>query len=135
VAGNFIDTNVLVYLASADPDKAARAEEVLARGGTISVQVLNELANVARRKMLLSWAETHELLDTLRRLVAVVPVTVETHELGLHVAERFGLSVYDAMIVAAAAVTGSDVLWTEDLQHGAVLEGVRVSNPFLPPQP
>jgi predicted nucleic acid-binding protein len=135
VAGNFIDTNVLVYLASADADKAARAEEVVARGGTISVQVLNELANVARRKMLLSWDETNEFLATVRRLVAVVPLTVEMHERGLHVAERFGLSVYDAMIVAAAAVAGSDVLWTEDLQHGAVLEGVRVSNPFLGPSP
>lgn len=135
VPGNFIDTNVLVYLASADPDKATRAEEVVARGGTISVQVLNELANVARRKMLLSWDETNDLLATLRRLVAVVPVTIETHERGLRVAERFGISVYDAMIVAAAAIAGSDVLWTEDLQDGAVFEGVRVSNPFLPAQP
>jgi predicted nucleic acid-binding protein len=135
VAGNFIDTNVLVYLASADPDKATRAEEVVAGGGTISVQVLNELANVARRKMLLSWDETNELLATLRRLVAVVSLTLDTHERGLDVAERFGLSVYDAMIVAAAAIAGSDVLWTEDLQHGAVLEGVRISNPFLPAQP
>lgn len=80
VAGNFIDTNVLVHLASADPDKAARAEEVVARGGTVSVQGLNELANVARRKRRLSWAETNALLATLRRLVAVVPVAVETHE-------------------------------------------------------
>jgi predicted nucleic acid-binding protein len=135
VAGNFIDTNVLVYLASADPRKAARAEEIVARGGTINVQILNELANVARRKMLLSWEETNELLATLRRLLTVVPVTVDTHERGLRVAERFGLSIYDAMIVAAAASAGSDVLWTEDLQHGAVLDGVRVSNPFLPPQP
>ena len=135
MAGNFIDTNVLVYLASADPGKAARAEEVVARGGAVSVQVLNELANVARRKMLLSWDETNEFLATVRRLVAVVPLTVETHERGLQVAERYGLSIYDAMIVAAAAVAGSDVLWTEDLQHGAVLEGVRVSNPFLTPRP
>lgn len=135
VAGNFIDTNVLVYLASADPDKATRAEEVAARGGTISVQVLDELANVARRKMLLSWEETNALLATLRRLVTVVPITVETHERGLQVAERFGISVYDAMIVAAAAIAGSDVLWTEDLQDGAVLEGARVSSPFLPAQP
>jgi predicted nucleic acid-binding protein len=66
VASNFIDTNVLLNLASADPDKAARAEEIVAGGGTISVQALNELANVARRKMLLSWDETNELLATLR---------------------------------------------------------------------
>jgi len=126
---------VLVYLASANADKAVRAEEIVARGGTISVQVLNELAHVARRKMLMSWDDTNKLLATSRRLVAVVPVTVEPHERGLHVAERFGLSVYDVMIVAAAALASSDVLWTEDLQHGAVFEGVRVSNPFLLPQP
>jgi predicted nucleic acid-binding protein len=135
VAGNFIDTNVLVYLASADLEKATRAEEVVAGGGTISVQVLNELANVARLEMLLSWDETNELLATIRRLVAVVPVTVETHERGLHVADRFGISVYDAMIVAAAGIAGSDVLWTEDLQHGAVLDGVSVSNPFRRARP
>lgn len=134
MAGSFIDTNVLVYLASADADKAARAEEIVARGGTVSVQVLDELANVARRQMLLSWDETKELLATLRRLVAVVPVTVETHERGLHVAERHEISVDDAMIVAAAAIAGSDVLLTEDLQDGAVLDGVRISNPFLPAQ-
>lgn len=84
---------------------------------------------------MLSWDETNELLATLRRLVAVVPVTVETHERGLHVAERFRISVYDPMIVAAAAIAGSDILWTEDQQDGAVLDGVRVSNPFLPAQP
>jgi predicted nucleic acid-binding protein len=46
------------------------------------------------------------------------------------VAERFGVSVYDGMIVAA----GADIPWTEDLQHGALLEGVRITNPFLPAQ-
>ncbi|HKO92513.1 MAG TPA: PIN domain-containing protein [Polyangiaceae bacterium] len=114
---------------------AAATPHPRSHGGTVSVQGLSGLANVARRKMLLSWDETNELLATLRRLVAVVPVTVETQERGLPVAERFGLSVHDAMIVAAAAIAGSDILWTEDLQHGAVLEGVRVSNPFLLPQP
>jgi predicted nucleic acid-binding protein len=57
--GNFFDTNVLVYLASGDVAKADRAEATLAKGGSISVQVLNELANVARRKMQMSWDETH----------------------------------------------------------------------------
>jgi predicted nucleic acid-binding protein len=51
------------------------------------------------------------------------------------VAERFKISVYDAVIVAAAAIAGSNVLWTEDLQDGAVLDGVRVSNPFVPTKP
>ena len=58
MAGSFIDTNVLVYTAASDPVKADRAEAVIGQGGAISVQVLNELANVARRKMKMSWQDT-----------------------------------------------------------------------------
>lgn len=77
MAGNFFDTNILVYLASGDPEKANAAERVIAPGGTISVQVLNEFSHVARRKMAFSWDEVHEFLATIRSLMAVVPVTVE----------------------------------------------------------
>ena len=69
VPGSFIDTNVLVYVVSADPVKADRAEMIIADGGTISVQVLNELANVARRKMRMSWSETRALLSMIRALL------------------------------------------------------------------
>ena len=129
---SFFDTNVLVYLASDDSAKADRAESALAVGGAISVQVLNELTNVARRKMRMSWAETHGFLATLRGLLTVHPVTVEVHDSGLRLAERYGLSTYDAMIVASAVHAGCDRLWSEDLQHGMVLDGgLRVINPFV----
>ena len=129
---SFFDTNVLVYLAAEDAAKADRAEVIVGTGGFVSVQVLNELANVARRKMAMSWAETRAFLSTLQELVTVRPVTVETHGLGLRLAERHGLSVYDAMIVAAALEAECDTLWSEDMQHGAVIEGcLRIKNPFL----
>jgi predicted nucleic acid-binding protein len=129
---SFFDTNVLVYIASGDAAKAYRAEEALAAGGAISVQVLNELTNVARRKMRLSWAETHAFLSLLRGLLTVHPLTVETHETGLGLAERYGLSTYDAMIAASALHAGCDTLWSEDMQHGMALdEGLRIVNPFL----
>ena len=129
--GSFFDTNVLVYLASGDPTKADRAETVVATGGTISVQVLNELANVARRKMQMSWDETHAFLDMLRGLLTVHPITVETHEAGLRIAERYGLSLYDSMIAASALHAGCDTLWSEDMQHGMKLdEDLRIANPF-----
>ncbi len=112
--------------------KAAKAEEVIAGGGAISVQVLNELANVARRKMRMPWADIHELLGLLRGLLTVYPVTVETHETGLALAERYGLSTFDAMIAASALHAGCDTLWSEDMQHGMTLsEGLRIVNPFL----
>jgi predicted nucleic acid-binding protein len=128
--GNFFDTNVLVYLASGDSAKADQAEAVVARGGAISVQVLNELANVARRKMRISWNETHALLSSLRGLLTVHPLTVETHETGLELAERYGLSTFDAMIAASALQAGCDILWSEDMQHGMKLEGLRIVSPF-----
>lgn len=129
--GSFFDTNVLVYLASGDAAKADRAEEIVAQGGAISVQVLNELANVARRKMRMSWPETHAFLSTLRGLLAVHPLTVETHEAGLALAERYGLSLYDAMIAAAAIGAGCDRLWSEDMQHRMALERLRIVDPFV----
>ena len=128
---SFFDTNILVYAASTDTAKADRVEAILAGGGTISVQVLNELANVARRKMLMPWPETRVFLNAFRALLAVHPLTVETHETGLGIAERYGLSIYDAMIAASALHAGCDTLWSEDMQHGLALkEGLRIINPF-----
>lgn len=129
--GSFFDTNVLVYLASADATKADRAEAAVAAGGAISVQVLNEIANVARRKMQMSWSDTHDFLTMLRGLLIVHPLSVEVHDTGLRLAERYGLSIYDAMIAASALHAGCDTLWSEDMHHGMVLdEGLRVVNPF-----
>jgi predicted nucleic acid-binding protein len=130
--GSFIDTNVLVYLASSDPQKAGRAEEIVSAGGAISVQVLNELASVARRKMRFSWAETHVFLSTLRALLPVHPVTIDIHETGLELAERYGLSVYDAFVVASALHADCDTLWSEDMQNGLAIENrLRIANPFV----
>jgi predicted nucleic acid-binding protein len=128
---SFFDTNVLVYIASGDSAKADRAEAAIAAGGVISVQVLNELANVARRKMQMSWTETHALLTMLRGLLTVHPLTLEIHEIGLELAERYGFSMYDAMIAASALHAGCDTLWSENMQHGMVVdEGLRIVNPF-----
>jgi predicted nucleic acid-binding protein len=129
--GSFFDTNVLIYLASADVAKADRAEAVISGGGAISVQVLNELANVARRKMRMSWQDTHAFLSLLRGLLNVHAVAVETHETGLALAERYNLAIYDAMIAASALDADCDTLWSEDMQHGMVLDGrLRIVNPF-----
>lgn len=129
--GSFIDTNVLVYVASGVSAKADRAEQIIDDGGTISVQVLNELANVGRRKLRLPWHETHNLLSTIRALLAVQPVTVETHEIGLEIAERYGLATFDSMIVASALQAECDTLWSEDMQHGLKIGGgLRIVNPF-----
>ena len=129
--GDFIDSNVLLYLASDDPAKADRAEQIVRDGGTISVQILNECANVARRKQRFTWGETQRFLSMLRSLLSVEAFTIETHDVGLKVAERYQLSVYDAMIVASALLAKCDRLWSEDMHDGLVIEnGPRIVNPF-----
>ncbi len=128
----FIDSNIVLYLLSADGTKADRAEAVIGSGGIISVQVLNEVANVARRKLGMSWPETNAVLDLVRSLCPPQPLTMETHDRGRQVAERYGLSVCDAMIVAAALLAGCTLLYSEDMQHGLVIDGqLRVCNPFI----
>jgi predicted nucleic acid-binding protein len=129
---DFFDTNVVLYLLSEDDNKANQAEALLAAGGTISVQVLNEFVSVARRKLGCDWAEVRDILETLRALCSVQPLTVEVHALGLRLAERYGLPVYDAMIAASALDSGCTTLWSEDFQDGQILDGrLRIRNPFL----
>ncbi len=130
-AERFFDTNVLLYLLSGDDTKANRAENELSAGGILSVQVLNEFASVASRKLKMSIADIREMLSTIRTVCKVVPVGEETHDLGLQIAERHGLSVYDAMIVAAALIAGCETLVSEDLQDGQIFEGtLKIQNPF-----
>ena len=129
--GSFLDSNIVLYLASEDLLKADRAQELVTEGGTISVQVLNEIANISRRKMGLSWAETRNFLLMIRGLLKVEPITIEIHDVGISLAERYQLSVYDSMIVSAALSAECDTLLSEDLQNGLLINGrLRVLNPF-----
>jgi predicted nucleic acid-binding protein len=130
-ADAFFDTNVVLYLLAADAVKADRAEELIARGGRISVQVLNEVVAVARRKLGMTWREVREVTTQVRAVCPVAPLTVETHERGVQLAERLGLSIYDGTIVASALLSGCATLYTEDLQDGQVIDGrLTIRNPF-----
>jgi predicted nucleic acid-binding protein len=127
----FFDTNILLYLLSADKAKADRAEEELSTGGIVSVQVLNEFASVASRKLSMSITEIREALAGIRAVCKVVPIDEQTHDLGLQIAERYGLSVYDSMIVSSALLAGCKTLLTEDMQDRQTIdERLEYRNPF-----
>lgn len=131
---DFFDTNVVLYLLSADAAKADRAEELLAIGGTISVQVLNEFVAVASRKLRMPWIEIREVLAQIRAVCAVESMTIETHEQALWIAERYGVSIYDALIVSAALLANCKTLHSEDMQDGQVIERqLTIRNPFASP--
>jgi predicted nucleic acid-binding protein len=134
VPGEFLDSNILVYAFTADP-RAAAAQALLESGCTISVQGLNEFANVARRKLGKPWEEIRDALAAIRALCpTILPIDLDTHDAALRLAERHGFAIFDALMVAAALQAGSDTLWSEDMQHGMAIEGtLRILNPFRAP--
>ena len=133
-ASSFLDTDVLIYAFSDDPAKAERAAEVLAAGGKISVQVLNEFANVCRKKLKLDWKEIEERLAVVRALVSeVVPVGIDTHEKAVELARDYGFSFHKALIVAAAIKLDCTDLLTEDMQDGRVVMNLTIRNLFASP--
>jgi predicted nucleic acid-binding protein len=129
--GEFLDSNVLVYAFTDDP-RAGAAQALLERSCTISVQGLNEFVNVARRKLGKSWDEIRADVDAIRVVCpAIVPIGLDIHEAALRLAERYGFAMFDALMIAAALHTGSTTLWSEDMQHGMVIDGkLRIANPF-----
>jgi predicted nucleic acid-binding protein len=127
----FFDTNVLVYAQQVD-GKADRARALIATGGKLSVQVLNEFAAVSRRKQKRDWREIAEAISDVLALVdPPLALTLELHAAARALAEDHQLSFYDALIVAAAIEAGCDTLFTEDMQHGRSFGGLAIVNPFL----
>jgi predicted nucleic acid-binding protein len=132
--GGRLDTSVLLYLLSANDAKADQVEALLADYGNISVQVLNEFSAVAKGKLAMSFADIREILSTGRVPCHVHPLTVETHERALEVAERYRFSIYDSPIVASALLADCRLLSSEELQHRQVIDQqLTVINPFLSP--
>jgi len=127
----FFDTNVLLFLLSAEATKADRAEQLLAGRGVISVQVLNEFAAVAAGKFAMEIAEIRAVLVAIRAACDVKPLDVETHDLGLEIAERYRYSIYDSMLLAAATRAGCSTFYSEDLRHGQAIDRLRIVNPFI----
>jgi predicted nucleic acid-binding protein len=128
----FFDTTVLVYVLKKNDEKAAIADQLLAGGGVLSVQVLNEFANVARRKLGMSWKQVEQALASIRDLcLPPAALTVETHAAALKIAKRYGFQIYDSMILASAVENRCGILYSEDLQHGQKIESLTVQNPFL----
>ena len=86
----FLDTNVVLYAFGESDSRGQKAEALLVKGGVISVQVLNEFAAVARRKLNKSWEEVRRAFGILCVFCPEpVPLTVKTHEAALQIAERY----------------------------------------------
>jgi predicted nucleic acid-binding protein len=131
-ADEFFDTSVLLYLVSHESDKADRVEQLLEEHGIVSVQVLNEFAAVALRKLKMPLSDVREILETVRAVCTVEPLTAAVYDRGLAIYDRYKYSLYDSMIVASALVANAKVLYSENLQHGQLMDSqLRILNPFV----
>lgn len=129
-ARDFFDSNVLLYLVSDQPAKSRRAAELLANGGTVSVQVLDEFASVGQHKLGRTMLETRAALSDIRLVCAVRVADLRTHDHGLDIAGRYRFSIYDSMLLAAALEADCRTFYSEDLQHGQRIEGLTIRDPF-----
>jgi predicted nucleic acid-binding protein len=129
----FFDSNVLIYVMVSGDSRRERAQQLVAQGGVVSVQVLNEFVAVARRKMRMPWEDVIEALGEVRILFPTpVSITLETHEAALKIAQQHRFGIYDAQIAAAALEANCSTLYSEDLQDGQVIDHqLTVTNPFL----
>ena len=133
----FIDTNVLIYWVD-DSARADVVEQLLVQQAVISVQVLNEFANVLLKKRAMSLPDIEALCTTLIDTCEVIDLSVRTHQTALALMARYNFSVYDANIVAAATLGDCAVLYTEDMQDGlniklpgsAATKALVIRNPF-----
>lgn len=127
----FVDTNIVVYAFSGDAARAGKAESILEGQPTISVQVVNEFLSVCRVKLGLDTATRHRLAGELLAGCNVVALDLRVVAKAMEIEAQANISWWDALIVAAALLSGCDTLYTEDLQHSQVFEGrLKVVNPY-----
>jgi predicted nucleic acid-binding protein len=128
----FFDTNVLVYVVGQKDERTSKAEALVASGGVVSVQVLDELALVSHCKLGMSWEDVGDALGAIRLLCpSPMPLTTDTHDAGRRIAAKYGFQFYDALIAAAALEADCTTLYSEDFQDGQVIEDrLTIRNPF-----
>lgn len=127
----FIDSNIVLYLLSADASKADKAEAIISRGGVISVQVLNEVTSVCLRKLKMPWEEVDPLLLAVKHTCDIIPLTLASLEKAVELSKRYQLSFFDANIVATALISGAEVLFSEDMHCGLHIDRLLLQNPFF----
>jgi predicted nucleic acid-binding protein len=131
-ARDFADTNIVVYAVGQDSEERTKARRILEDGLVISAQVINETVSVLTRKQGVALAVAHEIAESLLDLCEVVPVDEATIREAIRLVRRYGLSHWDSLIVAAALLAGWPRLYSQDMQHGQVINGrLTVVNPFL----
>jgi len=132
-AKSFADTNVILYTIGQDKRKTEIARNLIADDLVVSTQVINECVSVCLRKFGFTKEQAYTFADIVMRRTDVFPVEEATIRKSADIAIRYSISNWDALIIAAALLIGCDTLYSEDMQHGQIIEGrLSIINPFLP---
>lgn len=127
----FFDTNVLIYAFASDDPRKKTAENLIIGGGTIGVQTLNEFVSIARQKSRAPWEDILYWLSIIEKLCSPpVPMTANTHILGIQIAQACGYHIYDSLMLAAAIEANCTVFYSEDMHHGHEIGELTIRNPF-----
>ena len=127
----FFDSNVLIYAFTQADEKTDRAMLLVSEGGVVSVHVLNETANVLQRRFKTQWVRIGQIVDSiLEDCPEPIEISLAIHRAALRICGRYGYSVYDSLVIAAALEARCSTLYSEDMQHGQVIDGLRIVNPF-----
>ena len=131
----FIDTNVLVYFVDGrNQAKQSIASTVIADAignpeYVMSLQVVNEFANVSLKKLGMTEDEVRQYIEAFQRMRIVFQQSGWTVR-ALEIRKQYGLQFYDSLLLAAAEASGCDEFWTEDLNDGQMYCGIKAVNPF-----
>ncbi len=129
----FIDSNVILYALGTDLLKQQAAWRVLFQFPLISIQVLNECSNVLIKKRKIDKSLVRSTLQDILQFVSVEAIDLSVVETAWVVLERYQFSYFDSLILASALTAHCQVLYSEDLQHGQIIDGrLTIINPFLP---
>jgi predicted nucleic acid-binding protein len=127
----FIDTNIVIYALGPASTKTHLAAPLFVGAPHLSTQVLSETANVCAKRFGFAIADIRKLIGKLESLCCVEVITPATLHSALDIMGRYGFSWYDSLIIASALHCGCEVLYSEDMQHGQLInDRLRIVNPF-----
>lgn len=128
----FIDTNILVYTIDKHTQKKEIALDLLCRKPIISTQVINELTNVFRKKFSLPYSQITTITENILASSTLFIPTYETIVSAYRIGEKYGYAYYDSLILASALENNCNILYSEDMHNGQLLEkNIKISNPFI----
>ena len=128
----FADTNLVLYTIGKDARKKAIAREILVRRPVVSAQAINEAVNVCLRRFAFTRERAYAFADILMRRTDIRPIDETTIRKSAEIAIRYQFSNWDSLIIAAALLANCDTIYSEDMQHGQLIDGtLTIVNPFL----